>query len=282
MRRPAGARAKQKHHPGCFFFDPALGAGTGPEQNKNTTQGVCVCVLFLLRPRRKAGEGEASLGAGTGPEQKKKNTQGVFVFFAAAPTKGRGRWTPRPFGGARTKKNHDPGCVFGPAPLGGRGRRTARAFLFVLVLLFRAWCYWFLEFCLLSSSGVQSFFCCCAPLGASFLAGPEQTKTLPTVFRLLLRPLLGYTTFRRRRSPCVTGLELFFAARFGRPGVFCLSRTVGLRYFPAGPEEKQQNDNIVFESPWCFCLNALKFCFPLDSTTFRRGSSKGKKNETPV
>ena len=133
--------------------------------------------------------------------------------------------------------------------------------------------------CLLSSSGVQSFFLLLRAIGCKLFGGAGAKKTLPTVFRLLLRPLLGYTTFRRRRSPCVTGLELFFAARFGRPGVFCLSRTVGLRYFPAGPEEKQQNDNIVFESPWCFCLNALKFCFPLDSTTFRRGSSKGKKTK---
>ena len=73
-----GARAKKHttqkttHHPGC---------------------------VFLLRPRRKAGEGEAPLGAGTGPQEKKHPgthslrawaampPAGVvfFFFFAAAP-----------------------------------------------------------------------------------------------------------------------------------------------------------------------------------------------------
>ena len=35
----------------------------GQSKKRNTTQGV----FFLLRPRGKAGEGEAPLGAGTGP-----------------------------------------------------------------------------------------------------------------------------------------------------------------------------------------------------------------------
>ena len=115
--RRGQARAKKKHHPGCFFFCSVPGerqgkekprAGTGPEQKhhpgcvffccgpgerqrkekprwapargqskkQNTTQ----VVFFLLRPRKKAGEGEAPLGAGTGPKQKKNTTQ-VFLFF---------------------------------------------------------------------------------------------------------------------------------------------------------------------------------------------------------
>ena len=124
--RRHGARAKKKHHPGCFFLIRPWAPARGQSKIK-TPPRVCVCVcvfFFLLRPRRKAGEGEASLGAGTGPEQKKKNTQGVFVFFAAAPTKGRRRWTPRPFGGARTKKNHDPGCVFWSGPAGWQGKEN--------------------------------------------------------------------------------------------------------------------------------------------------------------
>ena len=39
--------------------------------------------FFLLRPRRKAGEGEAPLGAGTGPKHKKNTLGGVF--FCSGP-----------------------------------------------------------------------------------------------------------------------------------------------------------------------------------------------------
>ena len=130
--------------------------------------------------------------------------------------------------------------------------------------------------------GRAEFFCCCAPLGASFLAGPEQKKHYPQYFDCCcglcwVTPLFGAVA---ARVSC-TGLELFFA-RFGRPGVFCLSRTVGLRYFPAGPEEKQQNDNIAFESPWCFCLNALNFLLPSGFHNLSAGLEQRKKNETPV
>ena len=141
----------------CFFLLRPVGRrdlSAGPEQQKKKRHPGC---FFLLRPRRKAGEGEAPLGAGTGPEQKKKHhPQGVFL--AAAPAKGRGRrshvgrrhgpepkknpprvfffgcgpgerqgkekprWTPRPFGGARSKKNHDPGCFFWSGPAGWQGK----------------------------------------------------------------------------------------------------------------------------------------------------------------
>ena len=59
-----------------------LGAATfrRSQSKKNTTQGVC---FFLLRPRRKAGEGEAPLGAGTGPKHKKNTLGGVF--FCSGP-----------------------------------------------------------------------------------------------------------------------------------------------------------------------------------------------------
>ena len=62
-----------------FFFVALRWAprpfGGARAKKKNTTQG-----FFLLRPRRKAREGEAPLEAGTGPEQKKITTQGVFLF----------------------------------------------------------------------------------------------------------------------------------------------------------------------------------------------------------
>ena len=76
-----GARAKKKHHPGCFFF--------------------------LLRPRGKAREGEAPLEAGTGPEQKKKR------LFALAPCRRpTGLLLPLPFAGAAAKKKNTLGGVF--------------------------------------------------------------------------------------------------------------------------------------------------------------------------
>ena len=66
--RRHGARAKKKTPPRVFFFLLRPWApARGQSKKKNTTQGV----FFLLRPRGKAGEGEASLGAGTGPGQKK-------------------------------------------------------------------------------------------------------------------------------------------------------------------------------------------------------------------
>ena len=78
--RPFGGdRTEKKHHQGVFFLlRPRGKAGEGEApcrhgataKKKNTTQGV----FFLLRPRRKAREGEAPLGAGTEPEQKKNTT----------------------------------------------------------------------------------------------------------------------------------------------------------------------------------------------------------------
>ena len=91
-----GARAKKKHHPGCFFFCSGPGerqgkekprAGTGPEQKKKHHPG---CFFFLLRPRGKAREGEAPLGAGTGPEQKKKHHPGVFFLLQPRGKAGEG------------------------------------------------------------------------------------------------------------------------------------------------------------------------------------------------
>ena len=176
-----GQSKKKKHHPGCFFLlrprrkaregEAPLEAGTGPEQKKkNTTQGVFFCCgpgesqgkekprwkpargqskkkhhpgcfFFLLRPRGKAGEGEAPLGAGTGPEQKvflffcsgpvpapngaspspafprgrsqKKTPWVVFFFFALAPCwRQTGLLLPLPFPGAGAKKKHPGWCFF--------------------------------------------------------------------------------------------------------------------------------------------------------------------------
>ena len=93
----AGPEQKKKHHPGCFFF--------------------------LLRPRRKAREGEAPLGAGTGPEQKKQHHPGCFDLLRPRGKAGEGEAPCRH--GARAKKKkgcfffccgpgerHHPGCFF--------------------------------------------------------------------------------------------------------------------------------------------------------------------------
>ena len=87
---PARGQSKKKHHPGCFF---------------------------LLRPRRKAREGEAPLGAGRGPEQKKNTTQGVF-FFCSGPGERQGKEKQRGFSfpclspGPEQKKKHPGWCFF--------------------------------------------------------------------------------------------------------------------------------------------------------------------------
>ena len=134
-----------------FFFAPALGAGTGPEQKKNTTQW---CFFFAPAPGSLfwLGEGEASLGAGTGPAAKKKtppsgvsffdpalgarhgaqskikkNTAGP-VFFASGP-RGKAGEGEAPLGcrhGARAKTQVVFFFLLWPRPgRSGRGRRSA-------------------------------------------------------------------------------------------------------------------------------------------------------------
>ena len=86
-----------------FFLLRSVGRrdlSAGPEQKKNTTQGV----FFLLRPRGKAREGEAPLEAGTGPEQKKTPPRVLFFLLREAPLEAGT--------GPEQKKKHQPGCVF--------------------------------------------------------------------------------------------------------------------------------------------------------------------------
>ena len=100
----------------CFFCCAPLGAATfrrGQSKKNNTTQGV-----FLLRPRRKAGEGEAPLGARffffffVAPFC--SCPQMVFFFFALAPCRRpTGLLLPLPFAGAGARKKKHPGwCLF--------------------------------------------------------------------------------------------------------------------------------------------------------------------------
>ena len=170
----AGPEQKKNTTQGVFFA-PAPGKGQGKEKprwapargqsKKNTTQGVC----FLLRPRRKASEGEAPLGAGTGPEHKKKHHPGCF-FFAPAPGKGRGRRSPvgRRHGARAKNVFFCSGPV--PAPNGAspspafpRGRSKKKKH--------PGWCFFFL---LWPRAGAQRgfSFACLSP-------GPQQKKKHP-------------------------------------------------------------------------------------------------------
>ena len=96
-----------------FFLLRSVGRATfqrgQARAKKNTTQGV----FCLLRPRGKAGEGEAPCRHGA-----RAKTPPRENFFAAAPAKGTGT-------GPEQKTRHHPGCFFfAPAPGKGRGRRT--------------------------------------------------------------------------------------------------------------------------------------------------------------
>ena len=125
---PARGQSKIKKNTQGVFFAPAPGQGRGrrsPVGRRHGARAKTQGVFFLLRPRRKAGEGEAPLGAGTGSEQKNKNHPGC-VFFLLRPKAREGE---APLGagtGPEPKKKHHPGCCFffAPAPGKGRGRRS--------------------------------------------------------------------------------------------------------------------------------------------------------------
>ena len=92
-----GARAKKKTPPRVFFF--------------------------LLRPRGKAGQGEAPCRHGA-RAKKKNTTQGVF--FCCGPGERQGKEKPRwaPARGQSKKKTPPRVFFFAPAPGKGRGRRS--------------------------------------------------------------------------------------------------------------------------------------------------------------
>ena len=101
----------------CFFF-VALRWAPRPFGGARAKKKTPPRVFFLLRPRGKAGEGEAPLGAGTGPEQKNNTTQGVFFFFVCCgPGERQGKEKPRwkPARGQSKKKNTTQG-FFALAP----------------------------------------------------------------------------------------------------------------------------------------------------------------------
>ena len=247
----AGPEQKKKTPPRVFFFllrprgkagegEAPLEAGTGPEQKKKTPPRV---FFFLLRPRRKAREGEAPLEAGTGPEQK--------VFFCSGPT-AQGASPSLAFRRGRSKKKH-PG-----------------------------WCF----FLLWPRAGFQRGFSfpCLSP-------GPQQKKKTPwVVFFFLLRPradahsltagLGGDASpspgwcffFLLRPRPDRGGVFFFAVAPPGRSLTHC-----GLGRFRQGP------GGVFFFllRPRRVFLDNSKKClgYYIGSKKTRRGHSK-KKNTT--
>ena len=177
-----GARAKNKHHPGCFCFCSGPGerqgkekprAGTGPEQKTKHHPGF----FFLLRPRRKAREGEAPLGAGTGPEQKKNTTLGAFPrgrskkkhpgwcsFFALAPCRHGASPSPAFPRGRSQKKKHPGWCFFFCCGHAQPLTHSLRAWV-AMPPPRPGWCFFFC--CGPARTGVVFFFC----------RGPARTLT---------------------------------------------------------------------------------------------------------
>ena len=97
----------------CFFLLRSVGRrnlSAGPEQKKNTTQGV-----FFFAPAPGKGRGRRSpRWAPARGQSKKKNTQGVSFFFCCGPGERQGKEKPRwaPARGAKAKKKTPPRVFF--------------------------------------------------------------------------------------------------------------------------------------------------------------------------
>ena len=149
------------------------------------------------------------------------------------------RWAPRPFGGARAKKKHHPGCLFfAPAPGKGRGRRSpvgrrhgARA-----KKKHHAGCFFFAA-APAKGKGRRS------PVGSRHGARAKKKNTTQGVFFFAPAPGEG----RGRRSP----VGRRHGARAKSDFFFALApcrRPTGLLLplpFP-GPEQKKKHPG------WCF------------------------------
>ena len=225
--------------------------------------------FFCCGPGERQGKEKPRWKPARGQSKKKNTTQGVF-FFAAAPAKGKGRWTPRPFGGARThcglgRFRQGRMVLFfccGPAGsflvslkrLGGLWPRAGAQRGFSLPCLspgpepkkkHPGWCFFFL---LWPRAGFQRGFSfpCLSP-------GPPQKKT-PWVVFFLLWPRAGFQ--RGFSFPCLSpgpqqkkstlgGVFFFAAAPRGRslthcgPGWRCLPLAGAVFFFfaaaPPGP-----------------------------------------------
>ena len=187
----------------CFFCCAPLGAATfrrGQSKNKKNHPG---CFFFLLRPRGKAGEGEAPVPARG--QSKKNTTQGGF--FCCGPGERQGKEKPRWAPARGQSKQKTPPRVFfllRPREKAGEGEAGAqRGFSFP----------------------------CLSP-------GPEQKKTSWVVFffgcgpaRTLTHSLRawGVVFFFFCCGPARTGVVFFFLL-WPRPDAHC-----GLGRFRLGP-----------------------------------------------
>ena len=196
-----------------FFLLRSVGRrdlSAGPEQKKNTTQGV---LFFAPAPAK--GKGRRSpVGSRHGARAKKNTTQGVF-FFAPAPGKGRGRRSP--VGrrhGARAKSLFFFGSGPVPAPNGASPSPKKTPWV---VFFFLLW----------PRAGFQRGFSfpCLSP-------GPQQKKKTPwVVFLFLFWPRAGFQ--RGFSFPCLSpgpqqkkkntlgGVFFFAAAPRGRSVTHC-------------------------------------------------------------
>ena len=113
-----GARAKKKHHPGCFFFAPAPGKGRGrrspvPTRGQSKKKTPPRVFFFCCGPGERQGK-EKPRGRRHGARAKKKTPPRVSFFFCSGPGERQGK-EPKPRAGARgqsKKKNTTQGGVF--------------------------------------------------------------------------------------------------------------------------------------------------------------------------
>ena len=180
-------QSKKQTSPRVSFFllrprkagegEAPLGAGTGPEQEKN---------VILLWPRAGAQRG-FSFPCLSGPEQKKKKHPGWCFFFALAPCRRpTGLLLPLPFAGATAKKNTLGGVCFLLRPRADAHSLTAG--LGGDASPSPGWCFFFL---LRPRPDRGVFFFAVAPPGRSLTqltVGWGDFGKARVVFFFLLRP----------------------------------------------------------------------------------------------
>ena len=255
-------QSKKKHHPGCFF---------------------------LLRPRGKAGEGEAPCRHGS--RAKKNTTQGVFFFFGSGPGERQGKEKPHWAPARGQSKKKTPGLSPGPQ----QKKQNTLWVVFFFLLWPRAGAQRGFSFpCL--SPGPEVFFFCSGPVparGFSFSClspGPEQKEHPGWCFFFLLWPRADAHSLTAGlggdASPSPGWCVFFFAAAPPGPGwcffFFCCgpARTLTLGRFRQGP------GGVFFFfllRPRRVFLDNNKKClgYYIESKKTRRGHSKKKKKTLP-